>query len=183
MVTSDSFSFTYGTIEVRAKMPKGDWLWPGNNENENNLNFFKWKYSENKLSGCCPLMKFTEVGHNPVRLISLKHEETPIFRAMVLQSGGSWPAARCIGVPIPVRIVMILPTGKSKLCTWIIITVTTLINTKRLSIKDHSESRLCERFPSLSCRVASKWVSVLHWWSNDWRNVPSCRWVLGVGRI
>ena len=29
MVTSDSFSFTYGTIEVRAKMPKGDWIWPG----------------------------------------------------------------------------------------------------------------------------------------------------------
>ncbi|XP_046456406.1 beta-1,3-glucan-binding protein-like [Daphnia pulex] len=28
MVTSDSFSFTYGTIEVRAKMPKGDWIWP-----------------------------------------------------------------------------------------------------------------------------------------------------------
>ena len=31
MVTSDSFSFTYGTIEVRAKMPKGDWIWPGMN--------------------------------------------------------------------------------------------------------------------------------------------------------
>ena len=29
MVTSDSFSFTYGTIEIRAKMPKGDWIWPG----------------------------------------------------------------------------------------------------------------------------------------------------------
>ena len=24
-----SFSFTYGTIEVRAKMPAGDWIWPG----------------------------------------------------------------------------------------------------------------------------------------------------------
>lgn len=30
MVTSDSFSFTYGIVEVSAKMPKGDWLWPGN---------------------------------------------------------------------------------------------------------------------------------------------------------
>ena len=29
MVTEDSFSFTYGTVETRAKMPKGDWLWPG----------------------------------------------------------------------------------------------------------------------------------------------------------
>jgi len=29
MVTSDSFSLTYGTIEIRAKMPKGDWIWPG----------------------------------------------------------------------------------------------------------------------------------------------------------
>jgi beta-glucanase (GH16 family) len=31
MVTSDSFSFTNGTIEIRAKMPKGDWIWPGKN--------------------------------------------------------------------------------------------------------------------------------------------------------
>ena len=29
LVTKDSFSFRYGTIEVRAKMPKGDWIWPG----------------------------------------------------------------------------------------------------------------------------------------------------------
>ncbi|KAI9558646.1 hypothetical protein GHT06_015435 [Daphnia sinensis] len=28
IVTSKSFSFTYGTVEVRAKMPKGDWIWP-----------------------------------------------------------------------------------------------------------------------------------------------------------
>jgi beta-glucanase (GH16 family) len=28
IVTSDSFSFTYGYVEVRAKMPRGDWLWP-----------------------------------------------------------------------------------------------------------------------------------------------------------
>lgn len=26
--TLDSFSFKYGTLEVRAKMPAGDWLWP-----------------------------------------------------------------------------------------------------------------------------------------------------------
>lgn len=26
--TIDSFSFKYGTLEVRAKMPAGDWLWP-----------------------------------------------------------------------------------------------------------------------------------------------------------
>ena len=29
IVTSDSFSFTYGVVEIRAKMPKGDWLAPG----------------------------------------------------------------------------------------------------------------------------------------------------------
>lgn len=29
IVTSKSFSFTYGYVEVRAKMPRGDWLWPG----------------------------------------------------------------------------------------------------------------------------------------------------------
>lgn len=28
--SSRSFSFTYGTVEVRARLPKGDWLWPGN---------------------------------------------------------------------------------------------------------------------------------------------------------
>ena len=27
--TINSFSFTYGTVEVRAKMPRGDWIWPG----------------------------------------------------------------------------------------------------------------------------------------------------------
>ncbi|KAK4010861.1 hypothetical protein OUZ56_019989 [Daphnia magna] len=26
--TRNSFSFTYGFVEVRAKMPKGDWIWP-----------------------------------------------------------------------------------------------------------------------------------------------------------
>jgi beta-glucanase (GH16 family) len=28
ILTSSSFSFKYGTVEVRAKMPAGDWLWP-----------------------------------------------------------------------------------------------------------------------------------------------------------
>jgi hypothetical protein len=27
--TPDTFSFTYGKVDVRAKMPAGDWLWPG----------------------------------------------------------------------------------------------------------------------------------------------------------
>lgn len=31
MRTLNSFSFTYGTVEVRAKMPRGDWIWPGMN--------------------------------------------------------------------------------------------------------------------------------------------------------
>jgi len=26
--TVDSFSFKYGRVEIRAKLPKGDWLWP-----------------------------------------------------------------------------------------------------------------------------------------------------------
>lgn len=26
----DSFSFKYGRMEVVAKLPTGDWLWPGN---------------------------------------------------------------------------------------------------------------------------------------------------------
>lgn len=28
--TADSFSFKYGRMEVIAKLPTGDWLWPGN---------------------------------------------------------------------------------------------------------------------------------------------------------
>ncbi|CAG9799659.1 unnamed protein product [Chironomus riparius] len=28
MDTRDSFSFKYGTMEIRAKLPAGDWLWP-----------------------------------------------------------------------------------------------------------------------------------------------------------
>ena len=31
MRTINSFSFTYGTVEIRAKMPRGDWIWPGIN--------------------------------------------------------------------------------------------------------------------------------------------------------
>eukprot|EP00731_Ephydatia_muelleri_P003313 Em0001g3313a len=27
--TAETFSFTYGKVEVRAKLPRGDWLWPG----------------------------------------------------------------------------------------------------------------------------------------------------------
>ena len=26
--TSNSFAFTYGKVEARAKLPRGDWLWP-----------------------------------------------------------------------------------------------------------------------------------------------------------
>ena len=26
--TAQSFAFTYGVVEVRAKLPKGDWIWP-----------------------------------------------------------------------------------------------------------------------------------------------------------
>ncbi len=28
VTTTNSFHFTYGRVEVRAKLPKGDWLWP-----------------------------------------------------------------------------------------------------------------------------------------------------------
>ena len=27
--TAKSFSFTYGSVEARARMPRGDWIWPG----------------------------------------------------------------------------------------------------------------------------------------------------------
>lgn len=29
LTTVDSFAFKYGRVEVKAKMPTGDWLWPG----------------------------------------------------------------------------------------------------------------------------------------------------------
>nr|CAD7408818.1 unnamed protein product [Timema poppensis] len=28
MITSNSFAFKYGILEIRAKLPEGDWLWP-----------------------------------------------------------------------------------------------------------------------------------------------------------
>lgn len=28
LTTVNSFSFTYGRVEVKAKLPRGDWLWP-----------------------------------------------------------------------------------------------------------------------------------------------------------
>ena len=28
VMTVDSYPFTYGRVEVKAKLPKGDWLWP-----------------------------------------------------------------------------------------------------------------------------------------------------------
>jgi len=28
-LSSQGFSFKYGRVEIRAKMPKGDWIWPG----------------------------------------------------------------------------------------------------------------------------------------------------------
>lgn len=27
--TMNSFAFKYGKVQIRAKMPAGDWLWPG----------------------------------------------------------------------------------------------------------------------------------------------------------
>lgn len=31
LTTEKSFSFKYGRVEVIAKVPQGDWLWPGKN--------------------------------------------------------------------------------------------------------------------------------------------------------
>lgn len=31
LTTQKSFSFKYGRVEVIAKVPQGDWLWPGKN--------------------------------------------------------------------------------------------------------------------------------------------------------
>lgn len=43
LTTKKSFSFKYGRVEVIAKIPLGDWLWPGmknkNSEFEINFNF------------------------------------------------------------------------------------------------------------------------------------------------
>lgn len=29
LTTKDTFNFQYGKVEVMAKIPKGDWIWPG----------------------------------------------------------------------------------------------------------------------------------------------------------
>jgi len=26
--TAETFSFKYGRVEIKAKLPKGDWMWP-----------------------------------------------------------------------------------------------------------------------------------------------------------
>lgn len=38
--TKDSFSFKYGRVEIIAKMPQGDWLWPGKRNVKLNLIVF-----------------------------------------------------------------------------------------------------------------------------------------------
>lgn len=44
--TRNSFSFTYGFVEVRAKMPKGDWIWPGTHRRltHTEVFFVKWLF-------------------------------------------------------------------------------------------------------------------------------------------
>lgn len=42
--TKNSFSFKYGTLEIRAKMPLGDWLWPA-----------LWLYSTHEVYGRWPI--------------------------------------------------------------------------------------------------------------------------------
>lgn len=34
LTTANSFSFKFGRVEVIAKTPRGDWLWPGMNNNK-----------------------------------------------------------------------------------------------------------------------------------------------------
>lgn len=31
ITSKGKFSFKYGKVEIKAKLPKGDWLYPGNN--------------------------------------------------------------------------------------------------------------------------------------------------------
>lgn len=38
--TKNSFTFKYGRVEVIAKFPKGDWLWPGKINMKQKLNFY-----------------------------------------------------------------------------------------------------------------------------------------------
>jgi len=52
--TINSFSFTYGTVEIRAKMPRGDWIWPGNNQ-------FRRAITSN-------IIGTTEIESNPLKL-------------------------------------------------------------------------------------------------------------------
>lgn len=40
LTTKNSFSFKYGRIEILAKVPQGDWLWPG----ESCYNYFSFNY-------------------------------------------------------------------------------------------------------------------------------------------
>lgn len=39
LTTNTSFSFKYGRVEIRAKLPQGDWLWPGRHRIKNKSNY------------------------------------------------------------------------------------------------------------------------------------------------
>ena len=45
LTTVESFKFTYGRVEVKAKLPKGDWLWPAICALPSNNEYGEWAAS------------------------------------------------------------------------------------------------------------------------------------------
>nr|CAH0104867.1 unnamed protein product [Daphnia galeata] len=92
MVTSDSFSFTYGTIEITTKMAKGDWIWPGICENSFVTLTTIWMKPTDNIYGNWPRS-------GEIDIVEMKGKQISLVTAILL--GNSWPAALCIGVRIP----------------------------------------------------------------------------------
>lgn len=63
LTTEKSFSFKYGRVEIIAKLPLGDWLWPGKNLDQLNkllllnLNL----YGIGQVHGQCEFVFFFDV--------------------------------------------------------------------------------------------------------------------------
>lgn len=64
--TVKSFSFTYGKLEVRAKLPAGDWIWPGTNISA----LLTYSFTRLRLcSFCMELCRFMVFKYNKLLLL------------------------------------------------------------------------------------------------------------------
>ena len=71
--TINSFSFTYGTVVVRAKMPRGDWLWPGSAD----------RFTRSFLASCVSIIDYL--------FVSAFVSRTAVWLMPTDNAFGGWP--------------------------------------------------------------------------------------------